>query len=88
MLSFNDKIEALKSYLSDVKDNYADSFKEDICLHFNHFEDVQDQDFEFLEQLNTIEEIHTWVDNLTSRIVMKFDEEHEQLSDFIFYERY
>lgn len=31
------------------------------------------------------EEIKNWVDNLTSKIVIKFNEDEEQLSDFIFY---
>ena len=41
-------------------------------------------DFRFLNELHAIESIHLWVDNLTSNIVMKYNEDEEQLSDFIF----
>ena len=40
MLNFAEKIEILKEYLSEIKDNYADSFKTDIMLYFNEIEDV------------------------------------------------
>lgn len=85
MLRLEDKIKVLKAYLSDIKDNYADSFKTDIAFYFNEFEDIQKIDFEFLDELNSQEDIYQWVDNLTSKIVMKFDENEEQLSEFIFY---
>lgn len=81
----NDKIKILKDYLIDIKDNYADSFKTDIFLYFNEFDDIQNIDFKFLNELNSKEDIHNWVDNLTSKIVMKFNEDEEQLSEFIFY---
>lgn len=85
MLSYEDKIEILKKYLLDIKDNYSDSFKTDILFYFNEFENIQTIDFKFLNKLKSEEDIHTWVDNLTSKIVMKFNEDEEQLSDFIFY---
>ncbi|MFN4075717.1 MAG: hypothetical protein ACK4HC_07435 [Cloacibacterium sp.] len=85
MLNFEEKIEILKEYLSEIKDNYADSFKTDIFLYFNEFEDIKTTDFKFLEELKSTEDIQTFVDNLTSKIVMKFNEDEEQLSDFIFY---
>lgn len=84
MLKLKDKIEILKTYLYDIKDNYADSFKTDILFYFNEFEDIQNMDFRFLNELHAIESIHLWVDNLTSNIVMKYNEDEEQLSDFIF----
>ena len=31
------------------------------------------------------EDIYKWIDKLTSKIVMKFNEDEEQISDFIFY---
>jgi hypothetical protein len=88
MLSFNEKIELLKNYLEDIKDNYADSFKTDILIYFDEFEDIDESDsrLKFLNRLNSKEEIHRWVDNLTSKIVLKFDEDDIGLSDFIFYE--
>lgn len=85
MLSYEDKIEILKKHLIDVNDNYADSFKTDILFYFNEFENIQTIDFKFLNDLKSKEDIHSWVDNLTSKIVMKFNEDEEQLSDFIFY---
>lgn len=86
MLSFTDKISILENYLLEVNDNYADSFKTDILFYFNEFEDVQTDDFKFLKKLNYKEEIYLLVDDLTSKIVLKFNEDEEQLSDFIFYE--
>lgn len=85
MLNFEEKIEILKEYLSEIKDNYADSFKTDIMLYFNDFEDVNSEDFKFLSELKSKEDIYKWVDKLTSKIVMKFNEDEEQISDFIFY---
>jgi hypothetical protein len=38
----------------------------------------------FLHELQTFEAIETWVGQLTSRIVMKFDEESEDIHDFIY----
>lgn len=86
MLSYDDKIRILKNYLLDIRDeNYADSFKTDILFYYNEFENVQTTDFKFLNGLNSKDDIHIWVDNLTSKIIMKFNEDEEQLSDFIFY---
>jgi len=85
MLNFAEKIEILKEYLSEIKDNYADSFKTDIMLYFNDFEDVNSEDFKFLSELKSKEDIYKWIDKLTSKIVMKFNEDEEQISDFIFY---
>lgn len=85
MLNFEEKIEILKEYLSEIKDNYADSFKTDIMLYFNDFEDVNSENFKFLSELKSKEDIYKWIDKLTSKIVMKFNEDEEQISDFIFY---
>lgn len=86
MLSYEDKIKILEEYLLDIRDNYADSFKTDILFYFNEFEDIQkNTDFKFLNKLNSKEDIHNLVDNLTSKIIMKFNEDEEQLSEFIFY---
>ena len=85
MLNFEEKIEILKEYLSEIKDSYADSFKTDIMLYFNDFEDVNSEDFKFLSELKSKEDIYKWIDKLTSKIVMKFNEDEEQISDFIFY---
>lgn len=87
MLNFNNKIDILKTLLFDVKDNYADSFKTDIIFYFDQFENIQENDikFNFLNNLNSKEEILNWLNNLTSNIVLKYNESEMQLSDFIFY---
>ncbi|MCP4055683.1 MAG: hypothetical protein GY739_22105 [Mesoflavibacter sp.] len=85
MLKLEDKIEILKTYLYDIKGNYADSFKTDILFYFDEFEDIQNTCFKFLNKLNSKEDIHILIDNLTSKIINKFNEDEEQLSDFIFY---
>lgn len=87
MLNHNDKIEILKSYLSEENYNYADSFKTDILLHFNEFDNTQENNIRlnFLKNLKSKEDIRNCIDNLTSKIVMKYNEDEEQLSDFIFY---
>ena len=45
----------------------------------------QNTKLNFLENLSSKQEVSVWVNNLTSKIVLKFDEENEQLSEFIFY---
>lgn len=85
MLKIEDKVEMLKGYLDEIKDNYADTFKTDILFYFNEFEDIQNTNLSFLNTLHTEKDIHQWVDNLTSKIVMIFSADEEQLSDFIFF---
>ena len=82
MLTFQVKISHLESYLNKEEENYADSFKTDILFYFNEFDETN-PDLKFLEKLDSIEQIENWVDKLTSRIVMKFDEDGEQINDFI-----
>ncbi len=82
MLSFADKISYLENYLNSIQDNYADSFKTDILFFFDEFND-RNQQLRFLNKLESFVEIEDWVDRLTSRIVLKFDEDTEQLNDFI-----
>lgn len=88
MLKNEDKIEVLKAYLSDSKDSYADSFKTDILFYFDGLDSIKENNtkLNFLKNLKSKQDIHNWVDNLTSKIVMKYNEEEEQLSDFIFYQ--
>lgn len=84
MLSLVDKIKILENYLFLINDNYADSFKTDIGLFLGEFE-TQNSKLNFLNNLSSNIEIENWVNNLTSKIVLKFNEGEEQLSDFIFY---
>lgn len=84
MLTFTDKISILENYLLQINDNYADSFKTDIALFLGKFE-TQNSNLNFLNTLSSNVEIENWVNKLTSKIVLKFNEEEEQLSDFICY---
>mgnify|MGYP003592745904 CR=1 FL=1 len=84
MLSFNDKISILENYLLQIDDNYADSFKTDIIIFLGEFK-TQNSNLNFLNNLSSNTEIENWVNNLTSKIVLKFNADEEELSDFIFY---
>jgi hypothetical protein len=80
---YSKKVDVLESYLKEPSQNYRDSFKTDLYLFFN--EDFT-EDNPLLTFLNTLEspgEIIQWVDRVTSYIVLKFDEEDEQLDDVI-----
>lgn len=84
MLSLTDKISHLENYLNSIQDNYADSFKTDILFFFDELNE-SNQRLTFLNKLETFADIEDWVDRLTSRIVLKFDKETEQLNDLINY---
>ena len=83
MLSFKNKIIYLKEQLDIINDNYTDSFKTDIFFFFDDCE-IFNSNLIFLTSLSTKDEINSWIDKLTSRIVMKFDSENEQINDFIY----
>jgi hypothetical protein len=83
MLSLNEKIQHLESYLTQPIENYADSFKEDIVMFIDEFTD-QNEFLLFLNKLNSTAEIENWVDNLCSRIILKFDSEGEEINDLIY----
>ncbi|MDR7369506.1 hypothetical protein [Flavobacterium aquidurense] len=83
MLSLNKKIQHLENYLSQPNENYADSFKEDILMFIDDFTN-QNKLLSFLNNFNSLEGIENWVDNLCSRIVLKFDSEGEEINDFIY----
>lgn len=76
------KITHLEKILNQPEENYADSFKADIIEYFYSFE-IEDQELSFLNSMVTFEEIENWITKLTSRIVLKFDEESESINDFI-----
>lgn len=83
MLSLNEKIQHLENYLSQPNENYADSFKEDIVMFIDNFAD-QNELLSFLNNIDSFEKIENWVDNLCSRIILKFDSEGEEINDFIY----
>ena len=76
MLSLGDKITILENYLSQNEDNYADSFKADISMFLGDFE-TKNSNLTFLKNLSSKEEIENWVNKLTSRIVLKFNEDED-----------
>lgn len=83
VMIFLQKIHHLENHLNKVEENYADSFKQDIALYFDEDFSEENQELNFLHKLNTTEEIETFVDNLTSQFVLKFDENQESENDFI-----
>jgi len=85
MPSLSQKIHFLKIILEKEKENYADSFKTDIIIYFDDDFTESNRSLSFLNKLSSFAEIQNWVDNLTSKFVMKFDAEHEQENDFIEY---
>lgn len=83
MLSNEDKIGYFEYSLNQKAENYADSFKGDIINFFGEFK-VDNSLLFFLAKFESFNEIEYWISKLTSRIVMKFDEEHDQINDFIY----
>ncbi|HRI35392.1 MAG TPA: hypothetical protein PLD02_16705 [Saprospiraceae bacterium] len=83
MLSKEEKIDYLRDYLSKDKENYSDTFKDDILIFFDEDFSVHNLHLNFLDKYNSKEEIEKWVDRLLSRFVLKFDDEFEQENDFI-----
>jgi hypothetical protein len=83
MLSFEEKISYFENSLNKTEENYADSFKEDIILFIDVFT-RENNLLNFLNDLDSFEEIENWINKLTSRIVLKFDSKCEQINDFIY----
>lgn len=82
MLDITEKLEYLEAYLNKRSENYAETFKAEILLKLEPIE-LSNPLLGFLTKLESFEDIENWVNRLLSRIVLKFDEEHEQLNDFI-----
>lgn len=82
MPTLSEKISYLEECLNKPEQNYADSFKADIIDFFDSFE-IENKDLIFLSAMDSYEEIENWITKLTSRIVLKFDEESESINDFI-----
>jgi hypothetical protein len=83
MLSFEEKISYLQHTLNKVGENYADSFRTDILFFFDDF-NTKNTKLQFLNSIQSINEIEQWITKLTSRIVMKEDdlEVNEIISDY------
>nr|WP_321221628.1 hypothetical protein [uncultured Psychroserpens sp.] len=82
-MTLNEKIIIFEKQLTVIGDNYAESLKADFYILIGNF-NSSNQSLGFLTDLNSKEEIITWIEKLTSRIVMKFDKETESINDFIF----
>lgn len=78
------KIEYLEQLLNQTEENYADTFKADITMFFDDNFSEENSQLQFLDSLNSEQEIKNWVDKLISRFVMKFDSEFETENDFIY----
>ena len=83
MLTFEEKIIYLENSLNKTEGNYYDNFKEDIIIYFNEF-NTKNERLYFLNNFSSLTEIENWVEKISSRIVLKFDEESEQINDFIY----
>ena len=78
-----EKIRVLENYLNKEPQNFRDSFKPDLFLFFNEDFSVENPLLKFLSGFDNETEIEEWVDFVASQIVLKFDEKHEQIGDFI-----
>lgn len=83
MLTFEEKIIYLENSLHKTEGNYYDNFKEDIVIYFDEFT-TKNERLNFLNNFSSFIEIDNWVEKISSRIVLKFDEESEQINDFIY----
>lgn len=83
-MTHSKKTEILEKYLSQSPGNYRDTFKTDLYLFFNEDFTTENKLLKFLYSFENEIEIHEWVDFVTSQIVLKFDEEVEQIDDFIY----
>ncbi len=82
MLTFQEKISYLEISLNKIEENFADSFKTEILFFIDDF-NIKNEYLQFLNNLVSFIEIDNWIEKLTSRIVLKFDEESEQINEFI-----
>ena len=85
MVTIEQKISTLQNILVETSNNYADSFKGDICLFFNEFASKNPM-LIFLEKIEDESSIRNWVDKLTSRIVMREDDDltSELIADYFY----
>lgn len=83
MLTIEEKIAYLQETLFKKEGNYFDFFKDDIIIFINEF-NINNERLKFLNNLISFNEINNWIENLLSRIVLKFDEQSEQINDFIY----
>lgn len=68
MLTFEKKLTLFTSILSQDEISYADSFNGEILIYAENF------DFKFLNKLETVDHIKSWITLLKGQLVMKEDE--------------
>jgi hypothetical protein len=83
-MTLSEKIDYLEQLLNQEEQNYADSFKVDVIIFFEDDFSEKNPQLLFLENLNSKQEIESWISKLTSRFVMKFDLEFQTENDFIY----
>jgi hypothetical protein len=83
MLTFEEKIKYFENSLNKTEENYYDNFRDEIIIFFDEFS-VKNERLKFLNSFYSYTEIDNWIKKLSSRIVLKFDEESEQINDFIY----
>jgi hypothetical protein len=83
MLTYEEKISHFENSLHKLDGNYSDNIKQDIIVYFNEF-NPENKRLYLLKKINSFDEIDIWIERLTSRIILKFDSESEQINDFIY----
>ena len=74
MPSKKDKLKMLDEILDENDGCYADSFKTDLLFRLGDLE-IENENLNFLNHLKTKNEIENWVNKITSRIVMREDDD-------------
>ena len=83
MVNIQDKIIYFENSLNKTEGNYYDSFKEDILIYIDNF-CIKNERLKFLNNFVSFIEIDNWLEKLLSRMVLKFDQDNEQINDFIY----
>ncbi len=83
MPTYAEKITYFENSLNKTEGNYYDDFRGNIILFFEEF-NSQNERLQFLNSLDSFTEIDKWIEKLASRIILKLDEESEQINDFIY----
>lgn len=82
-MTLYNKIKYLQELLNKPIQNYSDTFKSDLILYFNDDFTTYNSQFDFLKKIISKSEIESWLNNLLSQFVLKFNPEEETENDFI-----
>lgn len=80
-MTFKQKTQHFELYLNISKENYADTFKQDIIIYTIEDFIIDNLKLQFL--INLTSEIENFIDKLTSNFVMNYDSDYEIENDFI-----